>query len=119
MVLRGADYPRKPNEDYRTPAEPVLALIPHLVDIRIAWVPNDRGGDSVLAATLRAHGIETVSTDVDFLTVREPTAGADAMRSAVWPRWSPGRRLHRTCDFRSQRCCCADFKARAVAAPVS
>ena len=26
MVVRGADYPRKANEDYRTPAEPVLAL---------------------------------------------------------------------------------------------
>jgi hypothetical protein len=79
MVLRGADYPRKANEDYRTPAEPVLALIPHLVDIRVAWIPSDRGDDSVLAATLRAHGIETVSTDVDFLTVREPPAGADAI----------------------------------------
>ena len=79
MVLRGADYPRKASEDYCTPAEPVLALIPHLVDIRVAWVPSDRSGDSVLAATLRAHGIETVSTDVDFLTVREPPAGADAI----------------------------------------
>ena len=79
MVLRGAAYPRKAHEDYRTPAQPVLALIPHLVDIRVAWVPSDRGGDSVLAATLRAHGIETVSTDADFLTVREPPAGADAI----------------------------------------
>ncbi len=78
MILRGANL-RKAHEDYRTPAEPVLALIPHLVDIRVAWVPSDRGGDSVLAATLRAHGIETVSTDGDFLTVREPPAGADAI----------------------------------------
>jgi hypothetical protein len=79
MVLRGADYPRRDNEDYRTPAEPVLALIPHLADIRTAWIPSDRGGDSVLAATLRAHGIQTVSTDADFLTVYEPPPGADAV----------------------------------------
>ena len=61
MVLRGADYPRKPHEDYRAPAEPALALIPHLADIRIAWVPSDRGGDSVLAATLRARSRGPVS----------------------------------------------------------
>ena len=79
MVLRGANYPRIPHEDYRAPAEPVLALVPHLLDIRIAWVPSDLGGDCVLAATLRAHGIETVSTDADFLPVRDPPAGADAI----------------------------------------
>lgn len=77
MVLRGADYARKPHRDYRAPAEPVLALIPHLVDIPIAWVPSDRGGNKVLAATPRAHGIETASTN--FLTVREAPAGADAV----------------------------------------
>jgi hypothetical protein len=119
MVLRGADYPRKASEDYCTPAEPVLALIPHLVDIRVAWVPSDRGSDSVLAATLRAHCIETVSTDVDFLTVREPPAGADAIVDN--PPFGRGVPLvvassMRFAWCRSQRCCRRPIsRARAVA----
>jgi hypothetical protein len=91
MVLRGADYPRKANEDYRTPAKPVLALISLLTDVSTAWVPSDRGGDSILAATLRAHGIETVSTDADFLTMREPPPGCDLICDN--PPFAKGGRL--------------------------
>jgi hypothetical protein len=78
-VLRGANYPRRPNEHYATPPEPVQALIPLLGNISTAWIPSDRGRSSVLAATLRAHGIETVSTDVDFFTIGEPPADVDSL----------------------------------------
>jgi hypothetical protein len=79
MVQRGAAYPRKPDEHYGTPAKPVLALIPYLKDIRRVWVPSDRGRDSVLAATLRAHGIWTVSSDTNFLATHAPPNGVDAV----------------------------------------
>jgi hypothetical protein len=49
MVLRGADYPRQAEENYRTPPAPVRALIPHLTNIRTVLIPSDRGRDSVLA----------------------------------------------------------------------
>jgi len=76
MVLRGADYPRKHDEHYATPAEPVRALIPLLPDVGTVWIPSDRGRSSVLATTLQAHGIGTVTTDADFFTVREPPTDA-------------------------------------------
>jgi hypothetical protein len=80
MVLRGADYPRKANENYPTPREPASALVPLLTDVGMVLIPSDRGSDSILAATLRAHGIATISgIDADFLDMHEPPSGCDCV----------------------------------------
>jgi hypothetical protein len=79
MVLRGADYPREPDEHYQTPAEPVRALIPLLSNIAAAWIPSDRGRNSMIATILRSHSIETVSTDIDFFNTREPPSDIDGI----------------------------------------
>jgi hypothetical protein len=77
MSQRVSGYERKPDESYETIAWPIVALLTRLSGIRRAWDPCDRGSGR-LVATLRAQGVDTVSTAEDFLMITTvPSAVSD------------------------------------------
>jgi hypothetical protein len=78
MAQRSSGYNRVDDDQYETPAEPVIALIPQLEGISCAWDPCNRGSGKLIAV-LRAHGVNAVGTGEDFLTVTKPPADVDAI----------------------------------------
>jgi hypothetical protein len=73
MSQRSSGYARKPDEQYETIAWPVIALLPHLGEIQLAWDCCDRGSGR-LVTTLRSQGIDAVGTTDDFIRLLKPPA---------------------------------------------
>jgi hypothetical protein len=78
MAQRSSGFHRVHDDQYETPAEPVIALIPYLADLGRAWDPCDRGRGQ-LVMVLRAYGIDAVGTREDFLTTAALPADVDAI----------------------------------------
>jgi hypothetical protein len=73
MSQRSSGYARKPDEQYETVAWPVIALLPHLGEIELAWDCCDRGSGR-LVRTLRSRGVDAVGTTDDFMRCLKPPA---------------------------------------------
>jgi hypothetical protein len=78
MAQRRSGYNRVDDDQYETPAEPVIALIPLLEGITRAWDPRNRGSGKLLAV-LHAHGVNAVGTGADFLTTSAPPPNVDSI----------------------------------------
>src|SRR5262245_42948563 len=76
MSQRPSGYERKPDESYETIAWPVIALLPHLPDIRLAWDPCDRGSGRLIT-TLCDQGVNAVGTGEDFFSIAAPYNATD------------------------------------------
>src|SRR5262249_13058075 len=62
----------KPDEAYETVAWPIVALLQHLPEIKLAWDPTDRNAGR-LVATLRSQGVKAIGTDGDFFSIAAPS----------------------------------------------
>ena len=73
MSQRPSGYERRPNEDYKTVAWPVAAVLPHVGEIGLGWDPcDDDPGPGKLVTALRALGVGAVSTSTNFFTTAPP-----------------------------------------------
>jgi hypothetical protein len=73
MSQRSSGYARKPDEQYETVAWPVIALLPHLGEIDLAWDCCDRGSGQ-LVRTLRSQSVDAIGTTDDFIRCLKPPA---------------------------------------------
>jgi hypothetical protein len=66
------------DDQYETPAEPVIVLVPYLEGVSRAWDPCNRGSGK-LVAVLRAYGVDAVGTGEDFLSIDTLPPDVDAI----------------------------------------
>ena len=78
MAQRSSGFDRVHDDQYETPAEPVIALVPYLEGVSRAWDPCNRGSGK-LVAVLRAYGVDAVGTGEDFLSIDTPPPDVDAI----------------------------------------
>ena len=98
MSQRNSDYPRRPDEDYATPAwvAGTVAMPLQLINVRIIWEPAE-GPAGKLAKALRLEGFQVVATQDDFLKRTEPPEEADAI--VTNPPYGEDGRSELACAF--------------------
>ena len=73
MSQRPSGYERRPNEDYKTVAWPVAAVLPYAGEIAFGWDPcDDNPGPDKLVTALHALDVAAVGTSTDFFTTAPP-----------------------------------------------
>jgi hypothetical protein len=93
MVVRGANYPRKPNEFYATPPETTRVMLT-TVQFLPSGVCDPAQGDGAIRAVLREYGYVNKGGDIiadgyDFLTDKFRWPGCDIVTN---PPFGPGGR---------------------------
>ena len=98
MSQRGSDYPRRADEDYRTPAWVGQAIARYLRRAAVTDVWEPAAGAGALASALTAEGFSVVATTDDFLKrTSPPRADLDAV--VTNPPYGADRRSDLACAF--------------------
>jgi len=96
MSQRNSDYPRRPNEDYPTPAWVTTVIAEHLqTEALRVWEPA--AGNGALAEALAAFGYRVTATTDDFFAHTEPPDYVDAI--VTNPPYGDDRRGALACAF--------------------
>ncbi len=92
MAQRMSGYQRVADDQYETPVEVTLTIVPHLqhAGVRRPWEPATAPKDGI-AVALRRAGFTVVSTSDDFLQYRAAPANVDGIVSN--PPYGQGGRL--------------------------